>query len=242
MNNPADQVKKVNQGGARTTRHGWTIADEVFATLRKRILTGAYLPGDRLRPSQLSTEQGASSTVIREALMRLVAVGLVQSQPQQGFAVITMEENELRDLTAMRILIESEGLRGSIRRGGVLWQSRVVAAHHVLVNTNEATRGKFDGAGVARQDAHTDFHHALVSGCGSQRLITMSKTLYGASELYRRLSRPLDTGVRDCGVEHQAIMDAALLGDEQLAVAKLEEHYNHTVEVLVNSHMLRAKS
>lgn len=237
----SSKVGEARQDGPRSARHGWTIADEIYEILRKRILTGTYLPGDRLRPGHLAAEAGVSSTVLREALMRLVAEGLVQSQSQQGFAVVSMAEDELRDLMSMRILVDSEGLRRSIRDGGILWQSRVVAAHHLLANTDVRDGDELAGAAVPHQEAHTDFHHALISGCGSPRIISVSKNLYMASELYRRLSRPLSRGKRQNGAEHKAIMDAALAGDEQTAVTRLEEHYLKTVEILVGSHMLRAK-
>jgi DNA-binding GntR family transcriptional regulator len=234
------QAKLRNQGqtGVRAGRQGRTIADEIYETLHQRILTGGYLPGKRLSPTTLSSELGVSSTVIREALTRLVADGLVQSQSQLGFAVVSMTEADLRDLALMRILIDGEGLRRSMRVGGVAWQSRVVAAHHLLANTPARLPDGSVIASEAHQEAHADFHHALISGCGSPRLISQSRTLYAASELYRRLSRPLNSGKRANAVEHRVILEAVLKGDENLAVEKLQEHYERTIEILIASNVV----
>jgi len=228
----ADSARPAGRAG----RKGRTIADELYEDFRQRIISGAFLPGNRLSPGALASAHGVSSTVVREALMRLVSDGLVQSQSQQGFAVVSMTEEDLKDLTRMRILIDSEGLRQSIRNGGLAWQSRVLAAHHMLANTPARLP---DGSGMpsdAHQQAHTAFHEALVSGSGSSRLQALSRTLYASSELYRRLSRQLNTGrQRDNATEHRQIMEAALAGDEDLAVAHLTAHFQHTIDILTKS-------
>lgn len=232
---------KSNGSGTRAVRRGRTIADEVYEVFRQRILRGEYLPRQRLSPGAMSAEQGTSSTVIREALMRLVADGLVHSQSQQGFAVISMTESDLKDLTSLRILIDSEGLRRSMRLGGVSWQSRVVAAHHLLANTPSRLPDGSGLAGEAHQEAHAAFHHSLMSGCESQRIMTLSRTLYASSELYRRLSRPLNSGKRANATEHRGIMEAALAGDEDLALKRLREHYERTIDILMDSKLVEKR-
>lgn len=226
--------------GGRTPRRGRTLADDVYDLIRKDILTGLFLPGVRLSPPILAEKHDVSSTVVREALTRLVADGLVRAQSQQGFAVTSLTAAELQDLGDMRILIDCEALRRSIWAGDLRWKSRVVAAHYILANTPDRIPGEGNIAGEEHQRAHAAFHEALVSGASSPRLISQSKTLYAASELYRRLSRPLTGGKRCNADEHRLIMEAATAGDVELAVARLRAHYQLTIQMLLESRLFDA--
>src|SRR5262249_55563968 len=63
------------------------LRDDVHASLRDRIVEGRFPPGSRLPDVQLAAELGVSRTPVREALLRLVREGLVDSDPNRGFFV-----------------------------------------------------------------------------------------------------------------------------------------------------------
>ena len=52
------------------------------------IVTGAFAPGERLDEVQLAKRFGVSRTPIREALMQLGAIGLVEIRPRRGAVVV----------------------------------------------------------------------------------------------------------------------------------------------------------
>jgi DNA-binding GntR family transcriptional regulator len=83
----------------------------VTAQLREDILGGVLQQGERLRLVDLGARFGVSQSVVREALTRLTAQGLVRSEPQVGFQVMPISEADLGDLTAVRIEIESLTIR-----------------------------------------------------------------------------------------------------------------------------------
>ena len=72
-----------------------TRVDQVFAELRSDILAGRCLPGARLRMAELAARHGASMGVLREALSRLAAQGLVVAEPQHGFQVTPISVTDL---------------------------------------------------------------------------------------------------------------------------------------------------
>lgn len=218
------------------TAQSETLSSHVYTELRRAILNGSYEPGARLKPSELRLEFGVSVSVIREALSRLAEQRLVNGRHNQGFRVIDLTEKGLRELTDLRVLIEGYALRQSMARGDVSWESRVVAAHHLLART--PTRSEDDPLHTTEQwaAAHRDFHTALISACDMPMLLEMCSSLFDASELYRRLSAPLTApSKRDVACEHQAICDAALARDADLAVARLSDHFNKTTELLMNA-------
>lgn len=60
---------------------------------------------------------------LREAITRLVSDALVTTEGQRGFRVAPIAIEELEDITRLRLHIEIEALRLSIRHGGERWRS-----------------------------------------------------------------------------------------------------------------------
>jgi DNA-binding GntR family transcriptional regulator len=208
---------------------------EVHSAIRRNILNGRLRPGEKLSPSVLAQEYGVSLSVVREALTRLAEQGLVVSQPQQGFQVTPISREDLLDLTATRLDIETLALGRSVERGDVEWRSELVAAHYVLEHTPQ-----FENADppVLREEwarAHQVFHAQLLRACGSVRLLEIAESLRDSAELYRRWSSPIggDTK-RDIAGEHRGILEAVQAGDAELAVARLSAHIEHTTSVLLD--------
>jgi DNA-binding GntR family transcriptional regulator len=210
-----------------------TRAERVYAELRGDILAGRQLPGRRLPFAELSERYGASMGVVREALTRLTAEGLVESEPQYGFRVQRISTDDLRHLTEARSAIETLVLRMAIEHGGVAWESEVLAAHHRLERTPVMCaddRGRLSDEWAI---AHAEYHNALLDGCPNPRLRTVAGSLRDAAELYRRWSLPLGGEDRDVPGEHRAILDAALAHDLDTATAIYTRHIQHTTNVLL---------
>ena len=212
--------------GFQATRSG-----EVYEALRADILNSRFEPGSKLKIANLGTRFGVSLSVVREALTRLGAQGLVAANPQRGFSVIELSINDLDDLTNTRMQIESMAVRDSVAHGGVPWEGQVLSALHQLERT-ELYSGP-DCVNLEWLDAHRAYHQALVAGGCSPRLRSIANALRDNAELYRMWSRTWAHDVdRDLAAEHRAIMTAALSGDEQAAVAALSQHIARTSDAL----------
>src|ERR1700751_6229745 len=106
-----------------------------YAELPSQLLACHFAPGEKLKIDDLSRQFAVGSSAVREALSRLASEGFVVSEPQRGFRVAPLSVDALRDLTDVRCSIEALCLRGAIEKGGVEWQSQVVAALHRLTHT-----------------------------------------------------------------------------------------------------------
>ena len=205
--------------------------EAVHARMRADVLAGAYAPGEKLKFADLCERYTASVAVVRESLTRLVEQGLAVSEPRIGFRVAPLSLEDLLDLTATRCDLEGLALRYAVERGDVEWESRLVAAHHVLERTPLLADDGPPRVSDAWEAAHAAFHAALIAGCSSPRLLCMTESLRDASELYRRWSQPLEKS-RDVAAEHRGILEAALDRDADLAVTRLREHFTRTAEIL----------
>jgi DNA-binding GntR family transcriptional regulator len=215
---------------------GATKADLVFDRLRGDILAGRHRPGDRLRYTDLCDRYATSTGVLREALLRLVEQGLVASEAQHGFRVVPLSAADLLELTEARYELEGLTLRLAVTHGDVDWESRVIAAHHVLARSPQCDPddpGRLSDAWVI---AHERFHAELLDGCANQRLKSITATMRSSAELYRRWSVPLggESG-RDIPGEHAGILEAAVARDTPRAVALLGAHIRRTTDILLAS-------
>ena len=208
--------------------------EDAHASLRAGILAGRYRPGDRLRILEIAASLGVSHTVVREALSRLSADGLVVAEAQRGFSVSPVSAKELADLTEVRVSIERDALNRAIDRGDIAWESRIVATAHALARTAARAPGDDVRLGDEWSNEHQAYHAALVSACESDVLLRIRAALFEQSERYRRLSVRLGDAGRDIEGEHRALTDAVLARDRELAGRILEDHLRTTSNVLLN--------
>lgn len=204
-----------------------TLAETAYAALRRDIVSGALAPGQPLRMTLLCDRYGMGMSPLREALNRLQSQGLVVALPLRGFIVAPVSAVDVTDTTDTRILIEAEALRRSIALGGAAWARAVRDALSALLDATVTDADRLE-------HLHHGFHHALVAGCGSPRLLELFERLYSESERYRyhALTVGARDGSRDLAAEHRAIADAALSDDAEAAVAALTAHYRRTETLL----------
>ncbi len=219
----------VPRAGRSATRHELIVAD-----LRADILGGRLLPGERLPFAPLCARFSASVGVVREALMRLVEQGLVQSEPQLGVRVVPVSVEDLSDLTEARLELETLALRRAVEEADVEWEGRVLAAHHALTRSPQADPEDPRGFSEDWARSHAEFHKVLLDGCPNRRLRAVAATLRDSAELYRRWSRSVaHDDDRDIAGEHRALLDAVLARDADGAVTALSKHIAHTTQVLL---------
>lgn len=207
---------------------------EAYDRIRNDILAGHLRPGRRLPAAEMVARYRVSVGALREALARLLEQGLVGNAPQQGFFVTPVSKLDLQQLTEARCDIESLALRHAIAEGDYTWESEVLAAHHRLANIPMVTKDDPDRMNEEWAEAHRAFHAVIILGCRNPRLTGIANSLRDSAELYRRRSVPFGK-VRDIPGEHQAIVDAILARDSELATERLRHHISLTTELLLEA-------
>ncbi len=84
------------------------LKDNVYRTIRQRVLTGRLRPGDRVSALALSKELGISQAPIREAVNLLASEGILDQVPNAGSFVTTPDRADLEDLFELRQWVEPE--------------------------------------------------------------------------------------------------------------------------------------
>jgi DNA-binding GntR family transcriptional regulator len=212
---------------------GPTRTDTVYELLRTDILNGVLESGMRLKFPELCARYDTSVGVAREALTKLASAGLVKSQPHLGFVVTPLSLDDLAELTAARIELETLVLRLSIQDGDVAWEAQAVAAHHVLERTPFIDEKSAGQSTRAWAEAHAAFHLALLEGCKNRRLFEIARTLRDEAELYRQWSIAPGRGKgRDIAKEHREILQASIARQADRAADLLRDHIALTTRLL----------
>ena len=226
-------VGAIADPGAAQSPKNQTRFEGVYQHLRADVLACRLRPGAKLQMNLLAEDLGVSVSGVREALSKLSAEGLVVAEPQRGFRVAPVSLEDLTDLTMTRIDIENLCLARSIERGGVDWETAVVASMHRLSRTAYWAPGDDRRLSDEWATAHDAFHEALVSAAGSVWRSRIRSNLYQQSERYRRLSVPVFPQVRDVQAEHQSIGAAVLERETARACELMKEHLVLTMDIII---------
>jgi GntR family carbon starvation induced transcriptional regulator len=210
------------------TRTDW--AEQV---IRNEILTGALRPGQRLKMAELQARyQGLSPTPLREALSRLSGAGLVEFTPNRGIRVAPSSLEELRDVTANRLLLESVAFERSFDELDETWKDEV---RHSLEDFEGLSQDAERQASVtasslmAWEDAHRRFHFAILGRCGSPWLLRLLDLLYDQSVRYRYLTIQAHPEFGKIAHAHRVLTKAVFAKDPSRGLDALKRHVDLTV-------------
>ena len=106
--------------------------EQAYERIRSDIIFGRLRPGQRLTLEKLRPAYGVGISTLREILSRLTPEGLVTAEGQRGFQVAPCSAEDLKEIAALRLLIEKDALVKSFQAGDMEWEGRVVASHHKL--------------------------------------------------------------------------------------------------------------
>src|SRR5690606_26768240 len=128
----------------------------------------------------------------------------------------------------VRCWVEERALRESIANGDDAWEERIALALFRLKRVSKAPEQAKQRRDAAWIQAHREFHHALLTGCGSPMLLDYCGQLFDQNIRYSQIARAVSQSERDNDIEHVEIADAALERDADSAVDRLLAHYRTT--------------
>ena len=215
-----------------------TLASIVYHKLLEDILKGHLEPGRKLRLQALKDEYEVGNSPLREALNRLSANGMVVREENKGFRVSPASSAELMELVRTRCWLEEIALRESIRNGDDVWEEQVVLAYHRLSRAPRPDNPESFNTNPDWEAFHRRFHLALISACNSSLLLGYCAQLHEQALRYRNLTAVVAYRERHEHDEHEAIRDAALDRDADLAVKQLIAHFEVTADIVMSSSAL----
>ena len=198
------------------------LRDEVFNTLREKILKGVYKPGERLMEIHLADQLGVSRTPIREAIRMLELEGLVKMVPRKGAQVAKISKEDLQDVLEVRKALDTLSVK--------LACERITEDEIKLLNNAEKEKEKALASKDVREIAEADvaFHDVIHAATKNGRLKSMISNL--AERIYRyrfEYIKQQSDGGKTLMLEHREIMRCIESRDVESAVKATEIHIDN---------------
>jgi DNA-binding GntR family transcriptional regulator len=205
-----------------------SVSEKAYRRIRLDVIFGKLAPGEKLKLERLREDYGPSVSTLRELLSRLTSEGLVVAEGQRGFEVAPISAENLRELAALRLLLESHALTQSFKAGDMDWEGRVVAAYHKLsaIEKRLLVGDRADAETWKRYDF--EFHHALISACGSNALLEVHAPVYDKYLRYQMIAGVFRGEI--AAHEHKKLLDCALARDARTARDVLVIHIEACVD------------
>ena len=210
-------IRKVHLPAARQA------IPHVHAYLRECILDGTLTPGTKLSQVTLAKQLGISRTPLREVLRMLQEEGLVEIEPNQRTRIAGLDPQELDDVYASRILLETLAL--SMTMGNFGPASRKQARLLLAAMRRAARTGDFGGWFAA----HADYHRLITAGAG-EALQRQLQAFADRTIRYIRIYQLSDPNSWQAAgdAEHVQILETLIAGDEPGALAGMAHHLERT--------------
>lgn len=209
------------------------VGDHALAAIRGDILFGRLAPGQRLTLDRLRAAYGVSVSTLREVLSRLSAEDLVIAEGNKGFRVAPVSARDLSDVADLRRLLEEHALALSFERGDLDWEGRIVSAHHKLAAIERRLIAGEDANQAQWKRFDREFHHALISACGSEHLMRAHASAFDKYLRYQMIAMSFRGEV--AAIEHADLAEAAMTRDVPRARELLARHIAGGVDVAMKS-------
>jgi DNA-binding GntR family transcriptional regulator len=208
-----------------------SVPDIVYQWLRERILLGWLRPGEEIRQELLAREFGTSRVPIREALSRLQAEGLIVLRPRRGFAVTSLNRDEIVEIFELRMAVEEHAMR-------LATQERTEADVGEVEALIERMETLEPSAPQFLQDwmsTNRLFHTRLIECAGRKRVSEIALNLRDAIEPYIRIEANFIGQVDYANVEHRLIVEAFKRNDPEEAARISRQHCGSTLSRLLTN-------
>jgi DNA-binding GntR family transcriptional regulator len=205
----------------------------IVQSLLADVFQGLLRAGQRLVAQELAGRFGVSQTPIREALIELAGIGIVDLSPNRGAVVRQVTAREVRDILQVRRVLECQATRSACGRIDLGELHSLADDLRRLMNVSAESLGDFihKARGVDSR-----LHDLIANSCGNEFLakeLNRLKILFRAFRdiTYRRRAERNDYRrlAEETG-EHLAIVEGLLAGDAHEAAQAMGRHIRSGVK------------
>lgn len=196
-------------------RQAASAADIVYDALRKAIIEGDLAEGENLRQDQIAQMFNTSRIPVREALSRLEQDGLITTERYKGAVVAGLSIEEIDEIFEFRALIEAEVIRLAVPN--LDRETLETATHHCEAFGQETNSARWG-------EINRNFHYTLYRASRRPYYLQIVGSSLDRIDRYLRAQLTLTNGMSRAKIEHQAILDACVARDAELAAQLTRNH------------------
>ncbi|EGR2402555.1 GntR family transcriptional regulator [Vibrio cholerae] len=215
-----------------------TKSENLTEYLIEAIVEGQLAPGSKISEPELAKQFQVSRGPLREALMRVEGLGLIERIPHIGARVIQLSPTKLVELYAVREALEGMAARLAARNITEI----ELAGLEGLLSTHSTHIDQVEGASYFHQQGDFDFHYRIIQASRNQQLIgLLCDELYHLLRMYRYQSPRSHSRPVEALEEHKFILRAIRQRDEELAEMLMRRHISRSRQLIEQQIMLDAQ-
>lgn len=199
-------------------RQAAPIRQQVTTLLKRDILDGFFMPGDRLVESTLCERYGVSRTVIREVLRLLESEHLISAESTQGPIVTKLSEDDIINLYLVRAKVESLMIELFIKNANAADKKELKELYNAL------DKNFLNGSVDQRWEYKDKFYNILLKGAKNNVLEEMILKIQARVGLFKHFAFVYEDRVKRGYADLKLIFDATLAEDIEQACAHNDEH------------------
>lgn len=206
--------------------HRDKLHDQVYVRLCTLLREGAFTPGQPVPVSKVAKAFGVSAMPVREALTRLLAIGVLANVSGRSVGVPALGYEELTDLRNVRVEVESLAVRWAVKNRDAAFLSDLRRLLEQLDSTAQS------GDVPSYIKTNYEFHLRLYQQSRSPVLIEVIDTLWlrVSPHLYQLEH---EDQYKVSNIHHHGIVEAVANGNEQAASEALAADLSDAYDVLV---------
>lgn len=182
-----------------------SLTEQVFTKIQDSIVDGTLAPGSRVSEASVAELLGVSKTPVRESLVRLRVIGLVESTGTGRFRIVAPSAQAVQDAYEVRSLLETEAARMAAGRISSTDARRL--ADFAQDTTIMAGAGTLNGF----RDTDRRFHLAVAAATDNAVLSSRVEQAYVLSAALTGRSALAAPVMSRCAEDHVQI--AQMIGD-----------------------------
>jgi len=202
--------------------HSRPLREQVYAIVRRLILTGEFAPGTSIDEKTIALNLGVSRTPVREAVKKLSDENLVEVKAQSSTIVAPIDIRLIREAFLIRRALEVENVAQAVTNMNELHKDRMDQLQ--LLHQHAVQRGRFVDA-ISWDDA---FHRYVSEISGLPRLWKAIEISKAQLDRCRYLSVPKPGRAQATLDQHRQIIDALASGDEKLSRRMMSDHLEYS--------------
>ena len=201
----------------------------LYEKLRANILVGELKSGQVLRQEELARQFNVSRVPLREALSQLEADGLIEARPRRGYAVASLDPEEIVEIFELLMIIEEHAGRIAARSR----TAQDIADVEAIVEALDTLDPKTEDFSRRWTLLNYEFHHRIIASSRRKRLTRIAGTLRSISDPYVGMEIDLTGDAEAAGHEHGEILEAFRAGDSCGLAELSRRHVEHTARRLL---------
>lgn len=195
-----------------------SLTQMVYDAIRSAIESKDIVPGTPVSEARLARDLQVSKTPVREALLRLQSVGLIEPDGSRGVRVVSPSLERISQAYEIREVLEAGAARLAAERADSDEKQEILeAARNSLLAAESG-----DPAGFSKWDGI--FHTRIATAVKNPRLLTLEENALSLTRVLRRRDAPAKTDATKCGNQHVAIANAIIEGDASGAAGMAAQH------------------